>query len=242
MSIKNTYNNEVRKLKKDPENSVIPTIFVGLVLFGMIGGFYNAASSPNTLGEIASGVNSNITIDQNYDTLCNEKGVLCRESISTIVQTCQLEEFNFSREQCSYALATADYETASYNHMEEINGSQNAINFGYSGGSNYYGRGYVMLTHDTNYTLWSGWLGVDLHQNPNLLIEDKVLSARVLVSGLKFGSFTGSANGVLSDYVSDSGVDFYLARQLVNGFDKAQIIAERTDFYNENINYKTQIT
>jgi hypothetical protein len=52
----------------------------------------------------------------------------------------------------SYAIATIQWETANtFRPIEEYSGRENARRLGYSGGENYFGRGFIQLTHDTNY-------------------------------------------------------------------------------------------
>jgi len=74
----------------------------------------------------------------------------------------------------------------------------------------------VQLTHKSNYEKWSGWLGIDLVSNPDILIEDKSLSAKVLISGLKHGSWT--ATGGIENYIKDGQpIRYNEARSIVNG-------------------------
>ena len=85
-------------------------------------------------------------------------------------------------------------------------------------GKSWLGRGYVQLTHKTNYAKASEKLGVDLVGNPDLAMTPKI-AALVLVRGCVEGWFTGKR---LSDYLPGSYVQ---ARRVVNGADKAEQIA-----------------
>jgi len=83
----------------------------------------------------------------------------------------------------------------------------------------WFGRGYVQLTHKRNYAAASALAGVDLVKDPTLALDPGV-AARVLVGGMKSGTFTGKK---LSDYLPG---DFVGARRIVNGLDAAEKIAE----------------
>jgi predicted chitinase len=136
--------------------------------------------------------------------------------------------------QIAYILATAKHESASFSTLEEIQGRSQARKLGYSGGENYYGRGYVQLTHDYNYEKYSKILSkklgkkIDLKKNPDLLVKDASLSAFVLVHGMMNGAFTGAG---LPKYVGGGKKDFYNARRTVNGTDKAQLFANTAQDY-----------
>ena len=65
-------------------------------------------------------------------------------------------------------------------------------------------------------------LGVDLVNNPDLALN-KTIAAKILVYGMYNGSFTGKK---LLQYIDPSLTynDFFNARRIVNGLDKAQLI------------------
>ena len=85
-------------------------------------------------------------------------------------------------------------------------------------GFRYRGRGYVQITGRANYTKAGGKLGVDLIANPDAALNPDI-AARILVRGCSEGWFTGKK---LSDYLPD---DFRNARRVVNGTDRADLIA-----------------
>lgn len=89
-------------------------------------------------------------------------------------------------------------------------------------GQVYYGRGFVQLTWYDNYLKMGNWLGIDLVNNPDLALNTSI-AAKILVYGMYNGSFTGKK---LSDYIDPSLPfnDFYNARRIVNGLDRAQLI------------------
>lgn len=85
-------------------------------------------------------------------------------------------------------------------------------------GKTWLGRGYVQLTHKDNYAKASKLVGLDLVANPSLAMQPEV-AAKILVQGCATGMFTGKR---LGDYLPG---DYVNARRVVNGTDKAELIA-----------------
>lgn len=85
----------------------------------------------------------------------------------------------------------------------------------------WFGRGYVQLTHKENYAKASKKLGVDLVADPSLALQPGI-AAHILIRGCLEGWFTGKS---LADYINASGTDYLNARRVVNGTDRAQLIA-----------------
>lgn len=85
-------------------------------------------------------------------------------------------------------------------------------------GFKYRGRGYVQITGRANYSKAGDWLKVDLLGNPDLALQPTI-AAQILVRGCCNGWFTGKK---LSDYLPG---DYINARRVVNGTDKADLIA-----------------
>lgn len=133
------------------------------------------------------------------------------------------------RNQLAYVLATAYHETAhTMKPVKEYGGET------YLKSKKYYpyvGRGYVQLTWDYNYKKASTALGVDFIKNPSLLLEAKY-SVPILITGMKEGWFTGKK---LSDYISYLNSDFVNARRIVNGTDKADLIAGYAKSYDTDL-------
>lgn len=88
-------------------------------------------------------------------------------------------------------------------------------------GYRFRGRGDVQLTGRKNYALFSRMLGIDLLAKPELALRLDV-STKVLFEGMKNGSFTGRR---LEQYFNASVDDSVGARKIVNGTDKASLIA-----------------
>jgi putative chitinase len=87
----------------------------------------------------------------------------------------------------------------------------------------WYGRGYVQLTWQENYQTQDTKLGLNgaLMKNPDLAL-DPAIATKILLLGMADGDFTGKR---LGNYFTDDLTDFYDARRIVNGTDRAQDIA-----------------
>jgi uncharacterized protein YvpB len=112
-------------------------------------------------------------------------------------------------------LATIHVETEidPFNPIEEIDGRDNAAgrNPGvgpYGGGENYFGRGYIQLTHDYNYEPCGEAIGLgkQLVQNPGLALKPEI-AAKII-------TWFWKKNGV--DKAADAG-DWDKVRRIVNG-------------------------
>lgn len=81
----------------------------------------------------------------------------------------------------------------------------------------YYGRGYVQLTHDTNYKAVGKAYGIgdELHINPARALEPKI-AYFATSHGMRFGIYTGRK---LSDYINGNKCDYKGARAIINGND-----------------------
>jgi len=140
------------------------------------------------------------------------------------------KKYNLLRNQLAYILATAYHETAhTMRPIREYGGET------YLKKKKYYpyvGMGYVQLTWDYNYKKASDKLGVDFLKNPKLLLESKY-AAPIIVIGMMEGWFTGKK---LSDYITLKISDFKSARKIVNGLDKAELIADYAKQYDKMLN------
>lgn len=95
----------------------------------------------------------------------------------------------------------------------------------WSGG--FFGRGYVQLTHKFNYEKAGKKLGLDLVSDPSKAMIPEV-AALILLRGMQEGWFTGKK---LADYP----FDFVASREIVNGKDRAVLIADYALNYLEAI-------
>ena len=92
----------------------------------------------------------------------------------------------------------------------------------------YFGRGYVQLTHRSNYEKAGSKLKIDLVNNPSLALDPEY-AAHILFRGSLEGWFTGAK---LSDYITPTTTSFVSARAIINGRDRAMKIAEYADDFN----------
>ena len=144
------------------------------------------------------------------------------ESIPLILRECDRSGVT-DLGQIAYILATAEHESGLGKWMEEL-----ASSWAYEGrsdlgnnqpgdGPRYKGRGFVQITGRRNYTDWSDRLGIDLVNFPEKAAEPEI-AAKILVRGMRDGTFTGHR---LGEYIWGYWRDFYYARRIVNGLDRA---------------------
>jgi predicted chitinase len=157
-----------------------------------------------------------------------------KKNIALIVDSLKEEKIATPR-VIAYAMATMETETGhTYEPVREgyyldkangdkpgTNGEKTAEQNGYDGGKNYYGRGYVQITHKYNYEKFDRELGMKgkLANNPDQALKPNV------------------AGDILATFFKENGVakkaktNFVAARQPVNGTDKAQEIANDANKY-----------
>lgn len=127
-------------------------------------------------------------------------------------------------QKVSYILATIKHETAdTYLPIAEYGKGKGRI-YGKPDpvtGKRYYGRGYVQLTWKFNYERMGKLLGIDLANNPDLALGPET-AWQITELGMTKGLFTGKK---LSDYINDRKCDFHNARKIINGLDRAGLIA-----------------
>lgn len=86
----------------------------------------------------------------------------------------------------------------------------------------YYGRGDTQNTWYDNYEKLSKVFNVDFLRQPELLLTEE-WSTKVTIYSMKNGLYTGKR---LDDYIYQSKKDYINARRIVNGTDRAKLIAE----------------
>lgn len=129
--------------------------------------------------------------------------------------------------QAAYILATAYHESDRFRTMEEYasgvayEGRATLGNTQPGDGVRFKGRGFVQITGRRNYTDWANRLGVDLVNNPALAARLDHATT-ILIDGMMLGTFTGKK---LPDYVAGAKKDYVGARRVVNGTDRAAMIA-----------------
>lgn len=137
----------------------------------------------------------------------------------------------------AYCLATAYHETAATMQPIEEYGKGRNRTYGYrvkQSGKPYtdtsfifYGRGYVQLTWYENYEKAGKKLNRDFLQNPAGVMEIDT-AVQIMFAGMQEGWFTGRK---LSQYINDQTRDFFNARRIINGTDKATMIAGYADVF-----------
>ncbi len=201
------------------------------------------ADSTSIGGSKGSGCECNIDIEYFFQN-CKFSGKR-KESIKKILQSIQ-EYYNNKNKKCNlkqiaYMLATTKHETAkTFKPITEYGGrkyfnrydpvlantasrrakARKMENTQKDDGYKYRGRGFVQLTWKKNYRKAGNFLGIDLVNHPELALDQKN-AAKIMIYGMEKGIFTGKK---LSDYINSSKTDYYNARKIINGHDKASTI------------------
>jgi hypothetical protein len=128
-------------------------------------------------------------------------------------------------EQFAYVLATAYHETAQTmkpiierggrSYFEKYEGRASLGNTQQGDGYKYRGRGFVQITGRRNYELYA------IADNPDLALDPKI-AAHIACEGMLKGAFTGKS---LKDYFGGGKCDPVNARRIINGTDRAKLIA-----------------
>lgn len=104
-----------------------------------------------------------------------------------------------------------------------------------SDGKSWLGRGLVQLTHKANYQTMSDEIGVDLVADPTRAMDLQTAVA-IMFKGMINGSFTGRR---LSDHFSASKEEWRSARRIINGLERADLVASYAKKYYGAISYTT---
>ncbi len=140
---------------------------------------------------------------------------------------------NFSAEQVAYMLSTVKHETAhtfqpieergGYNYFKYLIGKLGIRNL--IEANKFKGRGYVQITGRTNYEKFSLILQDDFITNPTFVLLPEI-AYKIMIYGFVNGSFTGKK---LTDYIDGDKLDYFHARKIINGLDKAVLISGYAD-------------
>lgn len=148
--------------------------------------------------------------------------------------TKELRGAGLTSPQIAYVLATVKHETANTFLPIKEYGQGKGRPYGLPDPHTklvYYGRGYVQLTWKYNYYKMGQLLKQPLVSNPDLALRPDI-ALDILIEGMKRGMFTGKK---LSDYINDEKVDYVGARRIINGTDKAELIASYAKQFEEDL-------
>ena len=154
----------------------------------------------------------------------------------------------------AYALATTHHETDMkmkpigeyggnryFFDMYDIEGSRPQVarrlgNTRPGDGVAFHGRGYVQLTGRANYKKMEDRYDIDLTSDEIAadFALDGALAAKIMFYGMEKGVFTGKSFG---DYFNQTTEDWINARRIINGLDKANMIASYGQGYYAAISY-----
>lgn len=144
--------------------------------------------------------------------------------LNTYLKPLYVNQPSVALQQAAYILATIYHETGKkMRPVREIRQNKTDTErrkrirrlqdrYWYSG---FYGRGYIQITWEDNYRKF----GID--DDPERAMEPET-AFRIAYVGMKTGMFTGLG---LNDYIHSNKKDYYGARKIVNGLDKAKHIA-----------------
>lgn len=144
------------------------------------------------------------------------------------------KDYGLLRNELAYVLATAYHETAhTMKPVKEAYWLKNAEEWRKRNLRYYpwYGRGFVQLTWEANYKKAGDKIGVDLIKNKDLAL-DPIVAARILVVGMIEAWFTKYK---LSDFINIGKSDYVGARRIINGTDKADLIAGYAKLYEKDL-------
>ncbi len=130
------------------------------------------------------------------------------------------------KRELAYLLATASHESY-FAPIREVRAKSGPVKLQQDQywNTGFYGRGFSMITWEANYEKFSKVTGVDLVADPDAaLVPDT--AARILAIGMRDGLFTGLGFTNLP-----SPLDFVQARRIINGTDKARLIAGYAEWY-----------
>ncbi|CAH1665979.1 MULTISPECIES: hypothetical protein [unclassified Chelatococcus] len=161
------------------------------------------------------------------------------DGMETILDAWAALAISDDRRWLAYMLATTYHETAAtmqpirerggaayFTRMYDIRGERPRVatelgNTRPGDGALFHGRGYVQLTGRRNYARASDVVQHDLVADPDAAMRPDFATA-IMFAGMRDGWFTGKR---LADYFSRTKDDPANARRIINGTDKAQLIA-----------------
>ncbi len=157
------------------------------------------------------------TVDRLIKDLPADAQAAARTNLPYIAEALE-DEGILNANVLAYALATIQHETANtFEPIDEYKGRKSARRLGYEGGTNYYGRGFIQLTHLRNYQHMGRRInmGEELVKHPELASQP-IVAAKVLAAYFKdFGISKLATQG-----------NFIDARTLINPDQNGIMIAQ----------------
>jgi Putative peptidoglycan binding domain len=150
-----------------------------------------------------------------------------RKNLPLVLNQCLADGIG-DRGQLAYVFATAQHESHWGRFMHELSdgtqyeGRLDLGNTQPGDGPRFKGRGFVQITGRRNYRDWSKRLGIDLVGNPGKTAQPEI-AAKIISRGMRDGTFTSLS---LGDFIAGSRRDFFQARRIINGLDRARDIEE----------------
>jgi peptidoglycan hydrolase-like protein with peptidoglycan-binding domain len=196
----------------------------------------NASLLINALADPAALIGQKkVTLQPDFEFRRRQRQANRATSVPAIVQAAR--DRQLTDPQIAYILATAEHESDSFNTLEEYSdgnqydGRASLGNTQPGDGARFKGRGYVQLTGRLNYKRYTEITGLELLKLPVILMNWPPLSVFVIVDGMMRGVYTGQR---LDEFVNSGKQDFFNARQVVNGHDRADKIAAQADEWLRN--------
>ena len=168
-----------------------------------------------------------LTFKENYKSISGRLTEFQAQGIKTILDAWEKYDSLTDIRQLAYILATVKHETANtFLPIAEYGYGRGGSYGKLINGKAYYGRGYVQLTWLSNYQVMTERLrakgfDVDLVNNPDDVMIPNI-AIQIMFIGMHEGLFTGKK---LSQYFNEVTEDPISARKIINGKDKAKMIA-----------------
>lgn len=162
------------------------------------------------------------------------------DTINKIIEHFEIDDGYQYLKELAYVFATAYHEsTGTWNPSIREYGRGKNRKYGRPDsetGKIYYGRGLCQLTWKFNYQSFKKILGIDFVNDPDLALESKN-SVDILMIGMRDGIFT---NHKLSMYFDENTTNWVGARKIINGTDRANLIAGYAIKFYDALQYKEE--